>query len=1686
MRIFDSFIDSLDFGVRFDFFRKKKASKPRRDLPRAQNQDAIRSSEESESSPPPGFFTNASHFIVQGSELNNNIKNDYNNIINNYNNNVNNNYNNVNNYTMFISGNTVLQHLVPYTDPDAAVDSSARWPPPSCHPGTRRTICTKLMSWLYDVTREWKFIWLWGSAGCGKSAVAQTFAEKCLELGFLGASFFFSRPNHRNDPKKVVPTLIYQLATHCPAYKAIITSRLSDDPQLLAKTIPVQFKKLIIEPFSELQQRGLVNAQQPFVIILDGLDECQSELAQCEIVKQIEEAVRLKKGLPLIWMVCSRPEAHLQHTFARIPVCSPEELTIDDECRDDVDRYLSAGFFDLQVKYNIDSAWPPAEKFTALSKGGLGHFVFAATALGFIGDEEYGNPVQRLDELVAFLEDAEHDGVTNPLAKLDFLYTCILAEIPRDIFPTTWRILAHFIFARNIDYSLSAFIYESAQALCNFVNVNQSTFYGALWKLYSVVAVPRPEKAATTPLRFYHASFQDYLVDANRSGRFAVKEKQALVDITKSLFHWHQVDAMHFHTQENVYKIVQPLALGGPREGRSHNHAALPGLKWIANIDVQSLSNDISEFGTGGSWAGCAEVGPDPDLLCCVFRLDMRHLYIDIHPWCKFLVGCYRKGLLGDFCRTEPSEEFDTVLIDRLKMMTNQEPVKPASFPLVWSGETLYAFREYILMGYGSKSVIVWQTEHGRASYRLDCLTCDQEPSLSQISEYQEWLQKAGCLSSNLRIKLVTNESVKATFEAVFSSEDGSNSNFRSSGAHRTPLKPALNFDEDGVPIRGDECPFRRSECWFAHPEDVEWADARAKRGRRPPPDRRGSFSSRGYGGGRDRSRDRSQDRGRAYSPRDRGWGERQERRNSRSRERRQDSARVNREDSVASSREDPASPPSQRIVRTLSGKIPTEPSAFRKATATSIDIPTAKPVTATSSKGINIDVVNPKPPSVTPSPVPPPPTTTPPPVVEPLGSPAVLTSQQKSRKQSTGSFVVPALPPSAAKVPTETSNTSTSRPAPTTTVSSTTPITPSSASFASIPPTAVPPPSAVDSASERIITDQESHQPPRTPVIIKAPAPKLRISETPGTGATTTTMDISSSSPAAAAAPATPAVITSSSAATGATATNMVAQEQPEVEDVEMASPPEQSTSIFGLTGEVLMVQAQALSQLQDSKSEVSQLPQQLSLPPPLPPMPSFDVMETTVDELSHEAKIELWNKRIKTISELLVHHEQIIKLNSDIEDLKRYASSSYFSSSPTSTTNPSFPASTTSTSTSTAPTSIQPSAPTTNEEEKSRIETNLSSLHSARDTAKQSIRELLEGLIAADTWPTVPAIEDIRKKNERVGEYVRELDGNMKKVRGDLEELVGLGRELKKGRGGGRKKRKGKEREVGEGEKVKEDANEKEKGVMEVDAEVSTAATSETAPQPQTSNQTQPQTSPAAVATTDAPPETETDTNVDAESSSSETETTSKSTLQTQRIYQKLNSRLSRLQTEVATLHNVLTETESNWIQETQELYQSLLQKHHSSLSKHRSSLTSTLTNQTTTLEATLTELSTTSTATSTKLAELTSEQTQLLSQIAKLKEEKTRLEENQKAFVEKEVPEIKRMFEGYKEERDRDRKRVGALEAALSAFGRRPPVPLDINGSSSSLVEAAVMPSVINSPPRASKADGRKCEEDSGRDG
>ena len=62
----------------------------------------------------------------------------------------------------------------------------------TCLQGTREGVLKEIEAWEVDRETNESVYWLKGFTGCGKSTIAQTFAQRIAATGRLGASFFCS------------------------------------------------------------------------------------------------------------------------------------------------------------------------------------------------------------------------------------------------------------------------------------------------------------------------------------------------------------------------------------------------------------------------------------------------------------------------------------------------------------------------------------------------------------------------------------------------------------------------------------------------------------------------------------------------------------------------------------------------------------------------------------------------------------------------------------------------------------------------------------------------------------------------------------------------------------------------------------------------------------------------------------------------------------------------------------------------------------------------------------------------------------------------------------------------------------------------------------------------------------------------------------------------------------------------------------------------------------------------------------------------------------------------------------------------------------------------------------------------------------------------------------------------------
>ncbi|KAF9444627.1 hypothetical protein P691DRAFT_807103 [Macrolepiota fuliginosa MF-IS2] len=437
------------------------------------------------------------------------------------------------NYPVFHDGSTsndseAIKTLAQYVLIGTEFDSGAREPPPRCHEKTRKSFIAKIQNWFHNPRREKKMLWLNGPTGVGKSAIMQTFAEIAAQFGRLGAGIFFSRASQRSAPEKVVPTLAFQLAVTIPSYRAYIVEQLTLNPLLLNKSMREQFYKLIAEPFAI---RKICTPDDLWCMLLDGLDECQAEDAQCSIVQLISDFIHQYPDVPLVWIIASRPEEHLRVKFS-LPDMSPIHwslhVPIDEaEACEDVQLYLRSGFEAVRLKYPnaTPSDWPSDEDFSKLAIAASGLFVFASTIIRFVEEPGLSDPVSQLQVVLQIIRGR---GLTtafneNPFAILDALYSQILSRLHPNALRCVRLLLGHSILRGNVWASPEPGVFPyTLLSVSNLLGLQPNVVYGALQKLHSVLHIPSRDSANQQHIIFLHGSFIDYITDPRRSQSFAI------------------------------------------------------------------------------------------------------------------------------------------------------------------------------------------------------------------------------------------------------------------------------------------------------------------------------------------------------------------------------------------------------------------------------------------------------------------------------------------------------------------------------------------------------------------------------------------------------------------------------------------------------------------------------------------------------------------------------------------------------------------------------------------------------------------------------------------------------------------------------------------------------------------------------------------------------------------------------------------------------------------------------------------------------------------------------------------------------------------------------------------------------------------------------------------------------------
>ncbi|KAJ7705526.1 hypothetical protein B0H17DRAFT_1126337 [Mycena rosella] len=461
----------------------------------------------------------------------------------------------------FIGGN--VNHVQRHGEPglhilyraganDAAHDSGERYPQPRCHPETRTTILHDINAWSSEQDPSSSVLWLHGPAGAGKSAIAQSFCQKLEKEGRLGGSFFFKRGHaSRGNGNKLFPTIAYQLALLLPELKRAISQRMEDDPALLDKALSTQLQRLVLEPYRDS------SPTRTFVVIIDGLDECEGEHIQQEILRSIGSAAN-ESHLPLRFLVASRPEPHIQEIFGEPRFNGFHRSFNIDKSFQDVRTYLQTEFIRIHRDHSetmdrVPRPWPPANVVEHLVAKSSGYFVYASTVIKFVDDKNF-RPTDLLDVILGITEPDVGSG--SPFGALDQLYTQILSAVPAR--PRLLRILC--VISAGLHSALR--VTEIEQLL----ELRPGDMRLTLRRLQSVIQLPVDDETTHFPgtvhnvldgyrdpslrVTVHHASFLDFLCNPTRSRTFYVAGVEHRTDLARQILK----ALSHLHTDSSFNK----------------------------------------------------------------------------------------------------------------------------------------------------------------------------------------------------------------------------------------------------------------------------------------------------------------------------------------------------------------------------------------------------------------------------------------------------------------------------------------------------------------------------------------------------------------------------------------------------------------------------------------------------------------------------------------------------------------------------------------------------------------------------------------------------------------------------------------------------------------------------------------------------------------------------------------------------------------------------------------------------------------------------------------------------------------------------------------------------------------------------------------------------------------------------
>ncbi|KAG1819426.1 hypothetical protein EV424DRAFT_1323378, partial [Suillus variegatus] len=274
--------------------------------------------------------------------------------------------------------------------------------------------CTKVLEEIETALQAENstLIWLSGSPGTGKSAIAHTIASRLKNKSKLAGTFFFSR-QHKDVPDMTsldffAPTLAYQISKSKHLAKDAVIQSIRSDPIILdpKKSFTEQIRDLLVKPLQNLQVSW--GHLEPKALVIDAIDACK-EGRICELISCLSNLLHQPHIPHLHIIITSRPLHAIDDAFEAIGCeesihrIALDEVDVTEDLRLLFKRALERSYRHRGLEYpGLES---DDQTILCLADRASGRFRAASTMIRFLETDDNDEVPCNLDEKIDLMKD---------------------------------------------------------------------------------------------------------------------------------------------------------------------------------------------------------------------------------------------------------------------------------------------------------------------------------------------------------------------------------------------------------------------------------------------------------------------------------------------------------------------------------------------------------------------------------------------------------------------------------------------------------------------------------------------------------------------------------------------------------------------------------------------------------------------------------------------------------------------------------------------------------------------------------------------------------------------------------------------------------------------------------------------------------------------------------------------------------------------------------------------------------------------------------------------------------------------------------------------------------------------------------------------------------------------------------